>query len=75
MKKYNIKKIRHNHGLMMLICCGIPLILLVIAVYFFGLSNSYLYFGILLLCPILHYFMMKDMFKKHSNKRKNNKCH
>ena len=62
-----MKKFKLNHNLMMFICCGIPLILLVIAVYFFGLSKSYLFWFILLLCPIMHYFMMRDMHKKHSN--------
>ncbi len=65
--KEKIQKIRHNHGLMMIICCALPLILLIGAVYVFGLSNRYLFWFILLLCPLMHYFMMKDMHKKHSN--------
>ncbi len=73
--KEKIRKIRHNHGLMMVICCGAPLILLGIAIYFFGLSKSYLFWFILLLCPIMHYFMMKDMHKKHPDKKENEKCH
>ncbi len=71
--KEKIQKIRHNHSLMMLICCGVPLLLLVVAIYIFGLSKSYLFWFILLLCPIMHYFMMKDMHKKHS--KKEDKCH
>ncbi len=63
------EKIRQNHWLMMVICCGTPLILLVVAVYFFGLDNKYLFWFILLLCPILHYFMMKDMHKGHSDEK------
>jgi hypothetical protein len=80
------KKIKQNHWLMMTICCGTPLILLIIAVYFFGLNNKYLFWSILLLCPILHYFLMKDMHKGHSSEEdkeiaesskngENKKCH
>ncbi len=63
--KQTIKKIKHNHSLMMIICCGAPLIILIIAIYFFGLSQSYLYWFILLLCPVMHFFMMKNMHKEH----------
>ncbi len=73
--KEKIEKIRHNHTLMMVVCCGIPLLLLIGAVYFFGLSRSYLFWFILLLCPLLHYFMMKDMHKKHSKSKNKDKCH
>lgn len=59
--KEKIKKLKHNHALMMLVCCGVPLLLLLGAVYFFGLSRSYLFWFVLLLCPLMHYFMMKDM--------------
>ncbi len=68
--KEKIKKLRHNYALMMVICCGVPLLLLLGAIYFFGLSRSYLFWFILLLCPIMHYFMMKDMHKKHSTETK-----
>ena len=60
-----LNKISKNNWLMMIICCAIPLILLAISVYVFGLDNKYIFWFILLLCPILHYFMMKDMHKKH----------
>jgi len=63
-------KIKKNHWLMMFICCATPLIMLVIAVYLFDLDNKYLFWFILLLCPILHYFLMRDM---HKNKEKNKK--
>lgn len=73
------KKIKQNHWLMMIICCATPLLILIIAIYFFDLSNKYLSWGILLLCPILHYFMMRDMHKKHTNTEnsegENKKCH
>ncbi len=69
------KKLRHNHSLMMVICCGIPLILLVVAVYLFGLSKSYLFWFILLLCPIMHFWMIGDMHKEHLKKEENCKHH
>ena len=62
-----IKKIRHNHSLMMVLCCAVPLVLLVIAVSFLGLSSSYVFWFLFLLCPLLHYIMMKDM---HKNERR-----
>lgn len=60
------EKIKQNHGLMMVLCCGIPLIVLLIAVYAFGVSRSYLFWFVLLLCPLMHFFMMKDMHKGHA---------
>ena len=75
-------KIKQNHWLMMIICCIVPLIILIVAVYIFGLSSKYLFWLVLLLCPIMHYFMMKDMHKGHSGENKdikkdgrNKKCH
>ncbi len=69
-EKNLLDKIRHNHWLMMLICCALPLILLIILVYIFGLNNKYLFWFVLLLCPITHYFMMKDMHGKHGDKNR-----
>jgi len=66
-------KLRHNHALMMILCCGLPLVILLVAVSYFGVSRSYLFWGILLLCPISHYFMMKH---RHNNKQGDDqKCH
>lgn len=62
------EKIRHNHWLMMILCCAIPIILFIVAIYIFGLSKSYLFLLILLLCPVLHYFIMKDLHKKHTRR-------
>ena len=68
-----LKKIKENHSLMMLLCCIIPLIIAG-ALYYFG-YKTYSFIAIMLLCPILHYFMMKDMHKNHSNKEEKKKCH
>jgi len=66
------RKLKHNHKLMLLICCGVPFAVLLMGVYFFGLNKSYLFWFALLLCPLLHYFMMKDA---HKNKKEKGGCH
>jgi hypothetical protein len=71
-----IEKIKHNHSVMMLLCCGIPLVILFIGVYFFGLSNKYIYWFAIALCPVMHFFMMKDMHKNHiKGKGEKENCH
>lgn len=55
------QKLKKNHGIMMVICCGLPLIILLIAVYGFGMERKYLFWFVLLLCPLMHLFMMKNM--------------
>jgi len=69
-----IDKLKHNHALMMIVCCGVPLLLLIGAIYFFGISRSYLFWAVLLLCPLSHYFMMRHM---HDDKKpgEDKKCH
>jgi len=57
-KAYN--KIKNNHALMMIACCSIPLVLLAV-IYLFGISNSFLSLFIILLCPLMHFWMMKHM--------------
>lgn len=69
------EKIKNNHGLMMLVCCVAPLALMSAAVYFFGLGKSYLYWLVVLLCPITHFLMMKDMHKEHAGKKEKGGCH
>lgn len=63
-------KVRHNHGLMMMLCCIVPLLLVISAVYFFGFSKSYLYWFLILLCPLMHFWMMKDMHKHDKGQNK-----
>ncbi|MEK6859729.1 MAG: DUF2933 domain-containing protein [Nanoarchaeota archaeon] len=67
-----MKKIETNsHVWKMLICCLIPVIIAG-ALFYFGFK-TYAILAVMLLCPILHYFMMRGMHKKHSSKNK--KCH
>ncbi|MDD5615686.1 MAG: DUF2933 domain-containing protein [Candidatus Methanoperedens sp.] len=51
---------RHKHTLMMVLGCVIPLLLIGI-LWVAGVSQNILSFGILLLCPIMHLVMMKNM--------------
>lgn len=72
------KTIKNNHLLLMLVCCLVPLAILYFAVSYFGVKQNYLYLFIILLCPIMHIFMMHNMHKGHdghddekSNKKNN----
>ena len=58
-------KIKENHWLIMIICCGVPLIIAGI-LFYFGFK-TYAILVIMLLCPILHYLMMEDMHKKQKS--------
>ncbi|MFZ3169633.1 MAG: DUF2933 domain-containing protein [Candidatus Methanoperedens sp.] len=51
---------KHKHTLMMVLGCMIPLLLLGV-LWIAGVSQNILSFGILLLCPIMHLLMMKNM--------------
>jgi hypothetical protein len=51
---------KYRHTLMMALCCLIPLVLLGI-LWIAGVSQNILSFGIILLCPVMHLLMMKNM--------------
>ena len=57
-----------SHMLLMLLCCLIP-IALIAAVAIFGISlgalTLYLPFAIVLLCPLMMFFMMRGMGHEH----------
>ncbi len=65
-----ISKLRNNHSLMMAVCCLVPIIIL-IAVFTLGVSNKYVFWGVLFLCPIMHLFM-HSAHKDHKDKKN---CH
>ncbi len=52
-----------KHTLIMVLCCLIPLVALGI-LWAIGVSESYLIFGVILLCPLLHIFMMRGRHKE-----------
>ncbi len=51
-----------KHALIMVLCCLIPLGILAV-LWTIGVSGSYLIFGVMLLCPLLHLLMMRGMGK------------
>ena len=63
MIKLLLDKIKQNHALVMILCCGIPLVG-ILALSAFGILGSWGYFALLLICPLGHFWMMRGM---HSN--------
>ncbi len=49
-----------RHTWMMILGCMMPLVIMGI-LWFAGVSQNILTFGIILLCPIMHLIMMKNM--------------
>ncbi|HEY4688575.1 MAG TPA: DUF2933 domain-containing protein [Anaerolineae bacterium] len=54
-----------KHLLIMLACCLVPLAALAAITVFNIPANTMIYFGILLLCPLLHFAMMRNMGHEH----------
>lgn len=46
-----------KHALIMVLCCLIPVVALAI-LWIIGISESYLIYAVILLCPLLHILMM-----------------
>jgi len=52
-----------KHALIMVACCLVPIVALA-AIFLFKIPvSSVIYFGIVLLCPVLHLLMMGNMMK------------
>ncbi|MEK7777693.1 MAG: DUF2933 domain-containing protein [Chloroflexota bacterium] len=66
----NPKGLLHNHALLMLLCCLLP-IALIAAISFFGLSlgslSGILPYALTLLCPLMMLFMMRGMMHGHDH--------
>jgi len=66
MIKLLIEKKKKNHTLAMILCCGIPLVgILVLSSL--GFLGSWGFYALLLICPLGHLLMMRGM---HSNSEK-----
>jgi hypothetical protein len=59
--KLLLEKIKTNHALAMILCCGIPIVgILVLSTLGWG------YYALFLICPVGHLLMMRGM---HSNSK------
>ena len=67
MLKSILARIKHNHALMMILCCGIP-IGGILALSSLGILGSWGYYALFLICPVGHLLMMRGM---HSNSKDN----
>ncbi len=57
--------IDRKHVLLMLACCLIPVAALAAIFVFRVPVNSVVYFGLILLCPVMHLLMMRSMGHDH----------
>jgi hypothetical protein len=56
-----------SHSLWMLLCCAIPLGGIVLF-SLLGVLGSWGFYGLILLCPLLHFFFMRRMAMTNSRK-------
>jgi hypothetical protein len=56
---------KKSHLLLMLLCCLIPLAGIAAIALFRVPASSVLYFGLVLLCPLMHLLMMRSMGHNH----------
>lgn len=64
MKQFLLAKIKENPMLAMVVCCAVPLI----AIWVFSsldVLGSWGYYGIMLLCPVLHIMMFRKGHSSH----------
>lgn len=59
----------------LVIICFIVLALAGTVIFFKLPVNKFLPYGIILLCPLMHVFMMKSMWNKKEKKDKGDRCH
>ncbi len=70
-----IGRIKSDPLLGMLVCCLVPLLFLG-AAWYLGVNRGVVSFGFLLLCPLMHFFLMKDMHKGEEKEGEApKKCH
>ena len=64
-----------RHIWIMLLCCLLPIVGLA-AIFLFNIpANTVLYFGLILLCPLAHFFMMGRMEHSHGEVQHNEHVH
>ncbi len=61
---------RNKHAVLMLACCLIPLAALGMVYLFHASTSSVLFYGLVLLCPALHFVMMRGMMGEHTHHEK-----
>ena len=59
-KAFTLESIRHNHALLMILGCIVP-IALVLVLSWTGIIGSSAYFLLILLCPLMHVLMHKGL--------------
>ena len=64
MKKFLIEQVRKNPLLAMILCCAIPIGTISVLSYL-GVLGSWGYYGIMLLCPVLHLVMCRMGHASH----------
>jgi hypothetical protein len=65
MIKLILEKIKKNHALAVILCCGIPIVGIMV-LSFLGILGSWGYLALLVICPVGHLLMMRGM---HSNSK------
>lgn len=64
-----------RHMWIMLLCCLLPIIGLG-AIFLFNISvNTIVYFGLILLCPLAHFFMLGQMGHDHNSEQHSGPIH
>ncbi|MBW2154638.1 MAG: DUF2933 domain-containing protein [Deltaproteobacteria bacterium] len=64
MKQFLLRQIKKNPGLAMVICCALP-VGAVLGLSYFGVLGSWGYYGLMLLCPLLHLVMCRMGHSSH----------
>lgn len=63
------EKLQKHHTLVMVIGCALPIAVAFISAYVWGLQRSYWVWLFLLLCPLVHYLLMKEFHKEHPSEQ------
>ena len=58
---------KKSHMWLMILCCLIPVLGVVLVSFFKVPLNNVLFYGMILLCPLSHLFMMRFMGHEHSS--------